>query len=169
MKIFKAILIIFLTNTLLQAEDVIMDKNTFIKKALNVNEVPMHSYIILKEEIEEGVTNILEDTYHLPVIKNWKSGNKVAFILEAIAKHEFITTGYVVENQKILDTKVLVYRENYGYEIKYDYFLNQIRGNTLKGNGKLTNRIANISGATMSVNSMRKLSKLSLFLYSKLN
>ena len=47
-------------------------------------------------------------------------------------------------------------------------FINQIEGNSLKGNGKLVGRIANISGATLSVNSMRKLSKLSLFLYSKI-
>jgi hypothetical protein len=72
-----------------------------------------------------------------------------------------------VENNKIMDAKVLVYRENYGYEIKYDYFLDQIRGNSIKDNGKLYKRVSNISGATLSVNSMRKLSKLSLFLYSK--
>ena len=83
-------------------------------------------------------------------------------------KHEFITTGYLVENNKIMDAKVLVYRENYGYEVKYDYFINQIKGNTLKTSNKLSKKLANISGATMSVNSMRKLSKLSLFLYSKI-
>ena len=104
----------------------------------------------------------------MPVIKYWRSGKKVGFILEAIGKHEFITTGFTVEDNKISDAKVLVYRENYGYEIKYDMFINQIEGNSLKGNGKLVGRIANISGATLSVNSMRKLSKLSLFLYSKI-
>ena len=61
-----------------------------------------------------------------------------------------------------------MYRENYGGEVAYDFFLNQIRGNSLKSKDKLTNRLANISGATMSVNSMRKLSKLSLFLASKI-
>jgi len=47
-------------------------------------------------------------------------------------------------------------------------FLNQIKGNSMKDSDKLVKRIANISGATLSVNSMRKLSKLSLFLYSKI-
>ena len=125
-------------------------------------------YIILKDDVAAGVKDILKDTYHLPAIKYYKNGNKVGFILEAIGKHEFITTGYVVENNKILDAKVLVYRENYGGEVAYDFFLNQIRGNSLKSKDKLTNRLANISGATMSVNSMRKLSKLSLFLASKI-
>jgi len=149
------------------ASDEILNKKVFLKSALGVNELPSHKYLIIKDDIAEGLTNILKDTYHLPVIKYWKIENKVAFILEAIGKHEFITTGYLVENNKIMDAKVLVYRENYGYEIKYDYFLDQIRGNSIKDNGKLYKRVSNISGATLSVNSMRKLSKLSLFLYSK--
>ncbi len=59
-----------------------------------------------------------------------------------------------------------MYRENYGYEIEHDYFLDQIRGNSVKKNGKLVKSIANISGATLSVKAMRKLSKLSLYLYT---
>ena len=169
-KFFSSIYIIsgILFSTVSFATDEILDRDIFLKSSLGVSEVPKHSYIILKDDIDEGVTQILKDTYHLPVIKYWRSGEKVGFVLEAIGKHEFITTGFVVENNKILQAKVLVYRENYGYEIKYDYFLDQVRGNSLKGNGKLTKRIANISGATLSVNSMRKLSQLSLFLYSKI-
>ena len=168
MKNILLLITLLFFNLASYAEDVILDKNAFLKSALGVNEVPMHKYIILKDDIEHGVNKILKDTYHLPVIKYWQVGKKIGFILETIGRHEFITTGYVVENNKITDARVLIYRENYGYEIKYDYFLDQIRGNSLKGNGKLVKRIANISGATLSVNSMRRLSKLSLFLYSKI-
>ena len=168
MKIKLLILSLLILSSSAFASDEILLRDNFLKSSLGLSEVPMHSYIILKDDIEEGVNKILKDTYHLPVIKYWKSGKKVGFILEAIGKHEFITTGFTVEDNKISDAKVLVYRENYGYEIKYDMFINQIEGNSLKGNGKLVGRIANISGATLSVNSMRKLSKLSLFLYSKI-
>lgn len=165
---YLTIIILIISSCIANAEDQILDKDQFLKSALGVSDLPMHSYIIIKDDVEVGINNILNDSYHLPVIKYWKNGNKIAFILEAIGKHEFITTGYMVENDKIMDAKVLVYRENYGFEIKYDYFLDQIKGNTLKTNGKLTKRIANISGATLSVKSMRRLSKLSLFLYSKI-
>jgi|TARA_B100000767_G_scaffold224113_1_gene213140 hypothetical protein len=168
MKIKLLILSLLILSSSAFASDEILLRDNFLKSSLGLSEVPMHSYIILKDDIEEGVNKILKDTYHLPVIKYWRSGKKVGFILEAIGKHEFITTGFTVEDNKISDAKVLVYRENYGYEIKYDMFINQIEGNSLKGNGKLVGRIANISGATLSVNSMRKLSKLSLFLYSKI-
>ena len=168
MKIKILILFFLIHNSVAFASDEKLQKENFLKSSLGLPEVPMHSYIILKDDIEDGVEKILKDSYHLPVIKYWKSGRKVSFILEAIGKHEFITTGFMVENDKISDAKVLVYRENYGYEIKYDMFLNQIKGNSMKDSDKLVKRIANIFGATLSVNSMRKLSKLSLFLYSKI-
>ena len=168
MKKFLTIIIASSLFIAAHASGDILDQKKYLKSALGVSELPMHKYLIIKDDIENGIYEIMNDTYHTPVIKYWKVGNKVAFILEAIGKHEYITTGYLVENNQISDAKVITYRENYGYEIKYDYFLDQIKGNTLKTSNRLTKKIANISGATMSVNSMRKLSKLSLFLYTKI-
>jgi len=164
--IIKTLLLIIATISTSAFSEEIADKNRFLMSGLDVKELPSHSYIIINEEIQDNIKKILKDTYHLPIIKYWKAGNKVGFVLEAIGKHEFITTGYIVENNKIIDAKVLVYRENYGYEIEHDYFLDQIRGNSVKKNGKLVKSIANISGATLSVKAMRKLSKLSLYLYT---
>lgn len=164
--IIKTLLLIIATISTSAFSDEIADKNRFLMSGLDVKELPGHSYIIINEDIQDNIKKILKDTYHLPIIKYWKAGNKVGFVLEAIGKHEFITTGYIVENNKIIDAKVLVYRENYGYEIEHDYFLDQIRGNSVKKNGKLVKSIANISGATLSVKAMRKLSKLSLYLYT---
>ena len=164
--IIKTLLLIIATISTSAFSEEIADKNRFLMSGLDVKELPGHSYIIINEDIQDNIKKILKDTYHLPIIKYWKAGNKVGFVLEAIGKHEFITTGYIVENNKIIDAKVLVYRENYGYEIEHDYFLDQIRDNSVKKNGKLVKSIANISGATLSVKAMRKLSKLSLYLYT---
>lgn len=164
--IIKTLLLILATISTNAFSEEIEDKNRFLMSGLDVKKLPDHSYIIINEDIQDNIKKILKDTYHLPIIKYWKAGNKVGFVLEAIGKHEFITTGYIVENNKIIDAKVLVYRENYGYEIEHDYFLDQIRGNSVKKNGKLVKSIANISGATLSVKAMRKLSKLSLYLYT---
>ena len=164
--IIKTLLLILATISTSAFSEEIENKNRFLMSGLDVKELPGHSYIIINEDIQDNIKKILKDTYHLPIIKYWKAGNKVGFVLEAIGKHEFITTGYIVENNKIIDAKVLIYRENYGYEIKHDYFLDQIIGNSVKKNGKLVKSIANISGATLSVKAMRKLSKLSLYLYT---
>ena len=168
MKKFLLTTLVFSLFVSVQASDDILDQKKYLKSALGVSDLPMHKYLIIKDDVEDGIYEILKDSYHTPVIKYWKVGEKVAFILEAIGKHEFITTGYLVENNKISDAKVITYRENYGYEVKYDYFINQIKGNSLKTSNKLSKKLANISGATMSVNSMRKLSKLSLFLYTNI-
>ena len=168
MKKFLLTTLVFSLFVSVQASDDILDQKKYLKSALGVSDLPMHKYLIIKDDVEDGIYEILKDSYHTPVIKYWKVGEKVAFILEAIGKHEFIITGYLVENNKISDAKVITYRENYGYEVKYDYFINQIKGNSLKTSNKLSKKLANISGATMSVNSMRKLSKLSLFLYTKI-
>ena len=125
MKKLLTVIFIFSLFTSVNAADEILDKNTFLKSALGVSDLPTHKYLIIKDDVEDGLFKIMKDSYHMPVIKYWKVGNKVAFILEAIGKHEYITTGYLVENNEITDAKVLVYRENYGYEIKYDYFLDK--------------------------------------------
>ena len=46
-----------------------------------------------------------------PLISFWEKEGKVAYILEMIGKHEFITAGYVVKNNEVVDAKILVYRE----------------------------------------------------------
>jgi hypothetical protein len=98
MKIKLLILSLLILSSSAFASDEILLRDNFLKSSLGLSEVPMHSYIILKDDIEEGVNKILKDTYHLPVIKYWRSGKKVGFILEAIGKHEFITTGFTVED-----------------------------------------------------------------------
>ena len=79
--------------------------------------------------------------------------------------------GYIIylpeyENSVAMAQRALQSAEKYGWEVRFDSFLKQIRGQKLNGS-KLTKGIYNISGATMSVDSMRELTKLSLFLYKK--
>mgnify|MGYP007000256928 CR=1 len=71
MKIFVLIIGIIL-NITVSASDEILKRDNFLKSSLGVSTVPMHSYIILKDDIESGVSKILGDSYHLPVIKYWK-------------------------------------------------------------------------------------------------
>ena len=112
MKKLLTVIFIFSLFTSVNAADEILDKNTFLKSALGVSDLPTHKYLIIKDDVEDGLFKIMKDSYHMPVIKYWKVGNKVAFILEAIGKHEYITTGYLVENNEITDAKVLV--KNHG-------------------------------------------------------
>jgi len=86
--IIKTLLLIIATISTSAFSEEIADKNRFLMSGLDVKELPSHSYIIINEEIQDNIKKILKDTYHLPIIKYWKAGNKVGFVLEAIGKHE---------------------------------------------------------------------------------
>lgn len=104
-------------------------------------------------------------------VRYWKSGSKTAWVLDKIGKHKPITTGFVVDGGKISLVRVLVYRETHGGEVKNSFFTRQFKGAKLKDPPRydLSKRIGNISGATMSVNSLRKLSRFALYLHSRVS
>ncbi len=95
--------------------------------------------------------------------KYWQHGNKTAWILEEIGKVEFITAGFVVEDGKITDVRVLTYRESRGGEVRYQSFVQQFKGAILKEDTFLDRPIDGISGATLSVWSMKRMARLALY------
>ena len=81
---------------------------------------------------------------------------------------ELITTGFLVEDQAILNMQVLVYRETHGWEVRYPFFTEQFKGLAMK-EGRLSKKIDGISGATLSVNALIRLSELALYLHDKVS
>ena len=90
--------------------------------------------------------------------------NQTIWILNSIGKYKPITAAFVVESCKIKSSHVLIYREQHGYEIKYDSFLSQFSNVGIKNNSELNKKIDNISGATLSVNSMDRMARTALML-----
>ena len=58
----------------------------------------------------------------------------------------------------------MIYREQHGYEIKYPSFLSQFNNLKINNEFRLTGNIDNISGATLSVNSMDRMARTALIL-----
>lgn len=114
---------------------------------------------------------ILGHGYGASRIRYWKSGDRTAWILEKIGKTRPITTGFIVDDGKIHLVSVLIYRESHGGEVKNTFFTRQFKGAKLGGSPRydLSRRINNISGATLSVNALRKLSRFSLYLDSRVS
>ncbi len=56
----------------------------------------------------------------------------------------------------IQDVKVLVFRESRGWEVKYPFFTDQFNQVQLNNEKELNKHIDGISGATLSVNALRK-------------
>lgn len=94
----------------------------------------------------------------------WRKGSRSVWVLEEVGKERLITTGWIVDGHKIVESKVLIYRETRGGEIRYPFFTRQFQGARLNNTKQLDTKIDGISGATLSVGAMRRMAKLALLL-----
>ena len=120
--------------------------------------------LIIKGDLKKDIKLIMGKYYKKIIMKYWEREGKTLWILNSIGKYKPITAGFVVEKCSIKEAKVLIYREPIGYEIKYPNFLNKLVGLVIKENIKLDRNIDNISGATLSVNSMDRMARTALIL-----
>lgn len=145
------------------AEDIYQEPKEFISESFN-NTPPDPQTLWLTRDLKAGVKKILGHNYSSFRIRYWDDGNKSLWILEEIGKVKPITTGIVVSDQKIERIKVLIYRESHGYEVRYPFFTNQFKDIKLTSKNRLTKKIDGISGATLSVNALTRLTHLALYL-----
>jgi hypothetical protein len=165
MKPVKPVLIFFLIANLIYAlEDVYLEPEAFIANSFASE--PEIKTIWLKQSIKEDIKKLTGLDYPGLRIRYWEVENKRAWILEAIGKVKLITTGFLTNDQIIEDMRVLIYRETHGYEVQYPFFRNQFKGLRFESQNsyKLNKKIDGISGATLSVNALTKLSKIALYL-----
>ena len=126
---------------------------------------PKPSRILIKGELKKDIKKILGHRYKTFRIPYWQKDGRTAWILEEIGKELPITAGFVVADGKIEQFKVLIFRESRGWEVRNEFFTQQFDGAHLVSNQKLDRKIDNITGATLSVNAMKKLSRMALFLH----
>ena len=152
----------------LYALDVVQPPEEFIAQAFE-GEVPKHKTLWFTKSIRPTIDKIMQHRY--PVIKTryWQVDNRTVWILEEIGKTKPITTGVIVKDGAIEKIKVLIYRESHGWEVKHDFFTKQFDEVRLKQGNKLTSYIDNIAGATMSVDALRNIARLALFLDGRVN
>ena len=137
----------------------------FIEKMYNGSE-QQRKRLIVKGNTKKILKSIMGENYRKAIFSYWIKDNKTIWILNSIGKYKPITAGFVVEDCKIVSAHVLIYREQIGYEIKYPSFLSQFNGKTLRKDVKLNENLDNISGATLSVNSMDRMGRIALVLVS---
>lgn len=89
---------------------------------------PQLEVLWLTQEVEAGVARILGHPPAQLRQRYWTDGKKMAWVLEEIGKEEPITAGFVVKDGRIEQTRVLVYRESRGMEVRYPAFINQFTG-----------------------------------------
>jgi hypothetical protein len=149
----------------LAAEEVYLEPDAFIRQSF-VDE-PEQKVLWLGKELKESIEDVLGHGYKGLRIRYWQSGDRTAWILEEIGKVELITAGFVVEGDALREMQVLIYRESHGWEVRYPFFRNQFTGLKLAEGNQLDRRIDGISGATLSVNALVRLSRLALLLHGE--
>ena len=100
-------------------------------------------------------------------VRFWERDGSTVWILDEIGKEKPITVGFVVKGGVIENVKVLIFRESRGDEVRHPFFLEQFKGARLGPSGKLDRDIDGISGASLSVRALKKLSRLALYFHSQ--
>ena len=88
-----------------------------------------------------------------PLWKVFRGGNLAGYFIvdEVYGKHQFITYALALDpNGRVLQLEILVYRENYGHEVRNPAWRAQFEGKKPGDTFELGEEIKNISGATLS-------------------
>jgi len=155
------LLLLVATNAF--SRGVYQEPEAFLQDTFTVG-IPEPEMIWVTKSIRPTVEKILGHKPNALRIRYWRKDTKTAWILEEIGKEKPITTGVVVNNGQIERVKVLVFRESRGWEVRHGFFTDQFKGAELKKDNQLNKSIDGISGATLSVNALRKLAQLALYL-----
>jgi len=97
-------------------------------------------------------------------LRYWQAGESTAWILEHIGKEKPITLGISISGDRLERVDVLAFRESRGWEIRYPFFTGQFQGLTLADDGYLSERVDGITGATLSVRAVDRMTRLALWL-----
>ncbi len=147
------------------AADVYLAPEKFLQNHFPTG-VPKASKVWMKGELSEGFKKIMSRRGPR-LMKYWKNDKKTVWILGEIGKTQPITTGYVVEDSKITQVRILIYRETHGYEVRHPSYTSQFEGATLIEMAKLDRQINGIAGATLSHRALIRMAQLALFMDSQ--
>lgn len=146
-----------------------LTQSSFMALAFDQNNVQSAEIktLWLNKKMQSKIEKILSHPYPKLRIRYWSVGKQTAWILDEIGKEKAITFGISIINNRVKLARVLVFRENRGYEISMASFYQQFNQIGLTDDHWLTDSIDGISGATMSVNAMKKMTRLALLLHKE--
>ena len=123
---------------------------------------PKPQVIWITGSLRETVTKILQHKPDSLRTRYWKQKEKTVWILEEIGKEKPITVGIVIVTGRIQLLRVLVFRESRGWEVRHSFFTDQFKNAAAKPDTHLDQAIDGISGATLSVQALKKLARIAL-------
>lgn len=158
---FSILVVAFLSSYVSAADKVYEKPSAFMKRHFGA--IPKTQVIALSSSQSKQLKSIFGHKYASQKIRYWQANGKTAWILDEVGKSQPITTGIIVRGGRIVELKVLVYRESHGWEVSRPFFTKQFVGASLNGK-TLNKKVDGIVGATLSVNALKKLSAAALYL-----
>jgi hypothetical protein len=165
-KIIFTILIVLSLQTDVFAQDTYQTSKQFVSFSFN-GEIPKSKALWLSTDDKVVISDIMSHEYKRLRLRYWQQENETVWVLEEIGKEKPITIGVHIKNEKIVEVKVLAYRESRGDEVRHDFFTKQFHSASLTKENMLNQHIDGITGATMSVRALTKVARLALWLNKK--
>ncbi len=125
---------------------------------------PQAKKLWLSGERKEIYREVMNEAPRQLRLRYWQQNERTVWILEAVGKEHPITAGFVVEQGRLQQARVLTFRESRGWEIRYPFFTDQFRGIGLYEGQQLDGNIDSITGATLSVRAMQRMARMALVL-----
>ncbi|MCK5898210.1 MAG: FMN-binding protein [Methylococcales bacterium] len=141
----------------------------FLIHAFSDTKVPDPKILWIDKTIKPSVQKILQHKAGFLRTRYWQNGVRSVWILDEIGKIKLITVAVIIEQQKIVQLKVLAFRESRGWEVKHDFFTQQFKQLFLGDELRLSTPIDGISGATLSVRALTKIAQLALLFDKKIH
>lgn len=164
----KLLLASLFTAFCAQAASVYQSNEDFISQAFAAP-MPKAKVYWLEDGDKLAIEEILAHKFNKMRLRYWLQQGETVWILEEIGKESPITVGIHVKDKAIVQTKVLVYRESRGDEVRHEFFTDQFKQARLTEEHQLDRKIDGITGATLSVRALTKLSRIALYLDDKVN
>jgi len=168
MKNFVFILLLTLFSGMTLAGGVYQEPDAFIAEVF-ADKPPKAEVIWPDKQLKAQMKDILGHDYKGLRIRYWKQDKRTAWILDETGKDKPITTGFVINDGRIERVRVLIFRESRGWEVRHAFFTDQFDNASLNKDTQLDRHIDNISGATLSVRAVTKLSRVALLLDKAVN
>ena len=164
MKNFITFIFLCLFSLSALAKGVYQKPSEFVAEAF-ASAAPAASLYTYSEDDIKALGRIQDRQVSAGRTRYWQQGKRTVWVLNHIGKTKPITAGFIVEDDKILRSKVLIFKETRGWEVRFKYFTDQFIDASIDEQYKLDRRIDNVSGATLSVRAMQKMARIALYLH----
>ena len=151
---------------------VYLSADAFVEQIIQLSSTPLNfksRTLWLNQSIQSEIKSILHHPYSKLrlryKISHSDDSPTTIWFLDEIGKERPISFAVAVKNQQIIQIRVLEFRESRGYEIHIPAFSQQFENIGVDENGQLNKPIDGITGATMSVSAMKKVSRVALLLH----